>query len=82
MTKTLRPRTPSDPRTLLTRILDQPDLIGAVQSLSPASLLRLIEHVGLEDADRTNRLNRATSARARLSRRAVAFWPTPRLAES
>jgi hypothetical protein len=50
MTKILDPRTPTSPRTLLERILDQPDLIAAVQSLAPAALLRLIERVGLEDA--------------------------------
>ena len=51
MAKTLAPRTqPANPSTLLTRLLDQPALIDAVQSLPPASLLRLIERVGLEDA--------------------------------
>jgi hypothetical protein len=50
MTKTLAPRTPTNPRTLLARILDQPGLISAIQSLPPASLLRLIDRVGLEDA--------------------------------
>ena len=50
MAKPLAPRTPANPRALLARILDQPALIGAVQSLAPSSLLRLIERVGLEDA--------------------------------
>jgi hypothetical protein len=50
MAKTLVPRTPATPRTLLERILDQPDLLRAVQALPPASLLRLIDRVGLEDA--------------------------------
>jgi len=50
MAKTLAPRTTANPHTLLATILDQPALIGAVQSLPPAALLRLIERVGLEDA--------------------------------
>jgi hypothetical protein len=50
MTKTLVPRTSANPRTLLERILDQPGLMSAVQALPPASLLRLIDRVGLEDA--------------------------------
>ena len=50
MTKTLAPRTPANPRTLLEGILDQPELMRAVQALPPASLLRLIDRVGLEDA--------------------------------
>jgi hypothetical protein len=50
MTKTFGPRTSPDARALLARVLDQPDLMGAVQSLPPASLLRLIDHIGLEDA--------------------------------
>jgi hypothetical protein len=37
-------------RTLLSRILDQPQLVKAVQALPPRALLRLIDHVGLEDA--------------------------------
>src|SRR6478609_3614091 len=50
MTKTLTPRTPANPRTLLGRILAEPELVSAVQALPPASLLRLIDRVGLEDA--------------------------------
>jgi hypothetical protein len=50
MPKTLAPRTPANPHTLLGRILDQPDLVSAVQALPPAALLRLIDRVGLEDA--------------------------------
>jgi hypothetical protein len=50
MTKPLAPRAPANPRTLLTRILDQPNLVSAVQALPPAALLRLIDRVGLEDA--------------------------------
>lgn len=50
MTKSLTPRTPANPRTLLGRILSEPELVSAVQALPPASLLRLIDRVGLEDA--------------------------------
>jgi hypothetical protein len=50
MTKTLAPRTSANPRTLLERILGQPDLVSAVQALPPAAVLRLIDRVGLEDA--------------------------------
>lgn len=38
------------PRRLLTRILDRPNLVEAVRSLGPAALLRVVEEVGLEDA--------------------------------
>jgi hypothetical protein len=38
------------PRALLSRVLDQPKLIQAVQSLPPATLGSLVRHVGLEDA--------------------------------
>jgi len=41
--------TPISPRKLVARILDEPQLIGAVQSLEPRVLGRLIDHVGLED---------------------------------
>jgi hypothetical protein len=34
----------------VSRILDEPALVGAVQALPPAALMRLIDHVGLEDA--------------------------------
>ena len=37
-------------RKLLTRLLDQPQLVALVQSLPAASLLRLIDEIGLEDA--------------------------------
>ena len=37
-------------RTLLTRILDEPDLPARVQELPPAALGALIDHIGLEDA--------------------------------
>jgi hypothetical protein len=50
MAKTLAPRTPANPRALLERILNQPDLVSALQTLPPATLLRLIDRVGLEDA--------------------------------
>ena len=36
-------------RQLLTRILDQPNLVAAVQSLPARALGKLIDHVGLED---------------------------------
>lgn len=48
MSKPLAPRT--EARNVLTRILDQPGLVRAVQALPPAALLRLIDRVGLEDA--------------------------------
>jgi len=38
------------PRALISRVLDQPKLIQAVQSLPPATLGSLVRHVGLEDA--------------------------------
>src|SRR4051794_35224104 len=50
MRKSLVPRTDASPRALLARILEQPDLVKAVQALPPAALMRLIERVGLEDA--------------------------------
>lgn len=37
-------------RKLLTRLLDQPQLVALIQSLPAASLLRLIDEIGLEDA--------------------------------
>lgn len=37
-------------RTLLTRVLDTPDLVAAVQALPAQALGKLIGHVGLEDA--------------------------------
>jgi hypothetical protein len=37
------------PHQLLTRILDEPQLVAAVQALEPRALGKLIEHVGLED---------------------------------
>jgi len=40
---------PPAPRALLSRILDQPDLVAAVQALPARALGRLIDHVGLED---------------------------------
>ena len=50
MTKTLAPRTQANPRALVARILEEPALVSAVQALPPAALMRLIDHVGLEDA--------------------------------
>jgi len=41
---------PPGSRVLLARILDQPSLVAAIESLPAAALGRLIEHVGLEDA--------------------------------
>jgi len=38
------------PQQLLARILDEPELVRAVQALEPRALGRLIDHVGLEDA--------------------------------
>ena len=38
------------PRQILTRILDHPDLVAAVQALPARALGKLIEHVGLEDS--------------------------------
>ena len=37
-------------RALLSRLLDQPQLVRAVQALPPPALLQLIDQVGLEDA--------------------------------
>jgi hypothetical protein len=50
MAKTLVSRAQADPRTLVSRILDEPALVSAVQALPPGALARLIDHVGLEDA--------------------------------
>src|SRR4051794_24052103 len=50
MVKTLVPRAQANPRALVSRILDEPALVGAVQALPPAALMRLIDHVGLDDA--------------------------------
>ena len=35
---------------LLTRILDQPDLVRSVRELPPQTFGKLIHHIGLEDA--------------------------------
>src|SRR6266545_2894749 len=45
----LAPR-PAQPRQLLDRILDDPQLVDSVHALEPRALARLIGHVGLEDA--------------------------------
>jgi hypothetical protein len=50
MAKTLVPRAQANPRALVSRILDDPGLVTAVQALPPGALMRLIDHVGLEDA--------------------------------
>ena len=39
-----------DARRLLSRILDQPDLVAAVRRMPAVTLARLVDHVGLEDA--------------------------------
>ena len=46
----LAPHAPANPHALLARILEQPELVHAVQSLPPDALLRLIDRVGLADA--------------------------------
>ena len=43
------PTRPTVPRQILTRILDEPNLVAAVQALPARALGKLIEHVGLED---------------------------------
>jgi hypothetical protein len=40
----------TQPRRLLQRILDRPDIVAAVRALEPRALLRLVDEVGLEDA--------------------------------
>lgn len=50
MSQGLRRPAGRDSRQLLHRILDQPNLVAAVQSLPPPALGRLINHVGLADA--------------------------------
>lgn len=40
----------SDVRHVLTRVLDEPNLVAEVRALAPAQLAELIEEVGLEDA--------------------------------
>ena len=44
------PTRPAAPRQILTRILDQPNLVAAVQALPARALGKLIDHIGLEDA--------------------------------
>jgi hypothetical protein len=48
MPKTLA--VPGRPQQLLTRILDQPQLVSVIQTLEPRVLGRVIDHIGLEDA--------------------------------
>jgi hypothetical protein len=48
MTKSLA--TQGRPQQLLTRILDQPQVVSVIQSLDARVLHRVIDHVGLEDA--------------------------------
>jgi hypothetical protein len=43
------PSRQATPRQVLTRLLDQPNLVGAVQALPARALGKLIEHIGLED---------------------------------
>jgi len=50
MPKSLAPNTLANPQSMLARVLEEPDLVSAIQALPPASLLGLIERVGLEDA--------------------------------
>src|SRR5947209_4936230 len=50
MAKILVSRTQANPRALVSRIIEDPALVSAVQALPPTALLRLIDHVGLEDA--------------------------------
>jgi hypothetical protein len=50
MVDNLVPRRPASAKDLVSRIVDDPALVNAVQALPPAALLRLIDHVGLEDA--------------------------------
>jgi hypothetical protein len=50
MPEGLRRLATGDSRQLLQRILDQPNLVAAVQALPPQVLGRVIAHVGLEDA--------------------------------
>lgn len=42
--------TPPAPQAVLARILNEPELVAAVQTLPPAVLGKLINHIGLEDA--------------------------------
>ena len=44
------PTRPAAPRQILSCILDQPNLVAAVQALPARALGKLIDHVGLEDA--------------------------------
>ena len=39
---------PADTHALLTRLLDQPNLVAAVQALPARALVKLIDHVGLK----------------------------------
>jgi hypothetical protein len=50
MTTKLTRSTSPGSRELLTRILEQPDLVAAVQALPAQALGKLINHVGLEDS--------------------------------
>src|SRR4051794_35909790 len=50
MARSLVPRTQANPKALVSRILEDPALVSAIQALPPAALLRIIDHVRLEDA--------------------------------
>jgi hypothetical protein len=50
MSEESRRLVPGDSRQLIHRILDQPNLVAAVQSLPAQALAKLIHRVGLEDA--------------------------------
>jgi len=49
MTKALSTASPR-PRQLLTRILEEPELVGLIQGLEAPVLSQLIQHIGLEDS--------------------------------
>ena len=50
MSRSLTQNAPLGSRKLLSRILDQPNLVAAVQALPAQALGKLIEYVGLEDS--------------------------------
>ncbi|MGE6761905.1 DUF6178 family protein [Corallococcus interemptor] len=50
MTKALSTSSNSRPQQLLTRILEEPELVSIVQGLEAPVLSRLIDHIGLEDS--------------------------------
>lgn len=50
MTKALSTSSNSRPQQLLTRILEEPELVSIVQGLEAPVLSKLIDHIGLEDS--------------------------------